>query len=96
MPIVISAGSVAKAFPKALVSTIVFLLATFFIISDFEHVNMIVKKPFRQSTHEKLAILSEQIKKYLGGYIKAQGIIMIVVFFWQNELPAAKMPLLKK
>lgn len=81
MPIVISAGSVAKAFPKALVSTIVFLLATFFIISDFEHVNMVVKKPFRQSTHEKLAILSEQIKKYLGGYIKAQGIIMIVVFF---------------
>lgn len=81
LPIVISAGSVAKALPKALVSTIVFLLATFFIISDFEHVNMIVKKPFSEKTHEKMAILSSQIKKYLGGYIKAQGIIMIVVFF---------------
>lgn len=81
MPIVISAGSVAKALPKSLVSTIVFLLSSFFMISDFEHVNQIVKKPFKKTTHEKIALLNTQIKKYLGGYIKAQGIIMIVVFF---------------
>jgi len=80
MPVMSGAGSVAKAFPGIIVGTVVFILSSFFMISDFERVKSIVKKPFRQKTRDNIALLSEQIKKYIGAYIKAQGIIMSVVF----------------
>lgn len=80
VPFVTGAGSVAKSLPKVFISMIVFVLSTFFMISDFERVKSFVKKPFGEKTIEKISALSYQIKKYLGGYIKAQGTIMIVAF----------------
>lgn len=79
-PIVHSAGNIAKSLPKILITSIVFILALFFMISDFETVNNAVKKPFSNKTKKKFMLLSHQIKVYLGGYVKAQAIIMSVVF----------------
>ncbi len=79
-PIVHGAGNIAKSLPKILITTIVFILALFFMISDFETVNNAVKKPFSNKTKKKFMLLSQQIKTYLGGYVKAQLIIMSVVF----------------
>lgn len=80
LPFVTGAGSFAKSLPKVFISLIVFVLSTFFMISDLERVKAFVKKPFSSRTLEKIASVSYQIKTYLGGYIKAQGTIMLVVF----------------
>lgn len=80
VPIVHGAGNIAKSLPKILITIIVFILALFFMISDFETVNNAVKKPFSNKTKRKFILLSHQIKVYLGGYVKAQAIIMSVVF----------------
>lgn len=80
LPFVTGAGSFAKSLPKAFISLIVFVLSTFFMISDLERVKAFVKKPFSRHMVEKITTVSYQIKTYLGGYIKAQGTIMLVVF----------------
>ncbi len=80
VPFVTGAGSFAKSLPKMFISLIVFVLSTFFMISDFERVKAFVKKPLGKKTLDKLTCISHQIKTYLGGYVKAQGTIMLVVF----------------
>ena len=80
LPLVTGAGSAAKSLPKVLISTIVFVLSTFFMISDFERVKSFVKKPFGKRHLTRLTEVSLQIKTYLGGYVRAQGTIMLVVF----------------
>ena len=81
MPVMSSAGSFAKSLPNILVSILVFLLASFFMISDFARVKKAVKTPFTNRAQEKLTLLGLQIKKYLGAYVKAQLMIMTIVFF---------------
>ncbi len=80
VPIVVGAGSFAKALPKMLVSIIVFLLSSFFIVCDFERVKSFVKRLFCIKNARKLSDVSKEIKTYLGAYIKAQGSIMLVAF----------------
>ncbi len=81
LPVVLSAGNIATSLPSMLISVIVFLLSSFFMISDFDRVQAFVKKPLSHHTKERISLLSSQLKKYLGGYVKAQVIIMTVVFF---------------
>lgn len=80
-PVMNTAGSLAKSLPNVLVSTLVFLLSSYFMISDFARVKKAVKTPFTSRAQEKLTLLGLQIKKYLGAYVKAQLMIMSVVFF---------------
>ncbi len=80
LPFVTGAGSFAKSLPKVFISMIVFVLSTFFMISDFERVKAYVRKPFGDKTVSRISDVSRQIKIYLGGYVKAQGTIMIVAF----------------
>lgn len=79
-PFVSGAGSFAKALPKALISTIVFLLSSYFMISDFERVKTVVKKPFSKNFSNKLSDVTKQIKKYLVAYVRAQATIMVIAF----------------
>ncbi len=79
-PFVTTAGSVAKALPKALISTVVFLLSSYFMISDFDRVKTVVKKPFNESFTDKISLVAEQIKKYLIAYVRAQATIMVIAF----------------
>lgn len=79
-PVMDYAGSFAKALPKIFVSTIVFLLATFFMLSDFDFVSGVLKKIFKGSSREKFENVKKELKNYLGGYVKAQLIIMTIAF----------------
>ena len=79
-PFVTGAGSFAKALPKALISTVVFLLSSYFMISDLERVKAVVKKPFSKNFSSKLSDLTKQIKRYLIAYIRAQATIMVIAF----------------
>ena len=81
MPVVNSAGSFAKALPKAFISIIVFILSSFFILADFEVVSGTLKKVLKIKPSDKFERMKFELKNYLGGYIKAQGIIMSVAFF---------------
>ena len=79
-PFVTGAGSFAKALPKALISTVVFLLSSYFMISDLERVKAVVKKPFSKSFSSKLSDVTKQIKRYLIAYVRAQATIMVIAF----------------
>ena len=59
---------------------IYFILSLFFIMSDQEKVKNTVKKCFTKSFLEKASDVGGQLKIYLGGYIKAQLVIMSIAF----------------
>ena len=79
-PFVTGAGSFAKALPKALISTVVFLLSSYFMISDLERVKAVVRKPFSKNFSSKISDVTKQIKKYLVAYVRAQATIMVIAF----------------
>lgn len=75
-----SAGNFAKSLPKVFISLIVFLLSTFFMISDAKKVDRAIHKVFSDNLYTKVQKAKDQIKAYVGSYIKAQLIIMFFVF----------------
>lgn len=79
-PIVTSAGNFAKRLPGVFIGFIVFILSSFFMVSDSKTVSDAVHKVFSEKTVKRYHIIKENIHKYLGGYIKAQLIIMSIAF----------------
>lgn len=78
--IVQSAGNIAKKLPSIFVVAIVFILALYFMITDAKKVSLAVKKPFSEEFIQKMSGFKTEIKKYVGGYIKAQLTIMCISF----------------
>lgn len=66
-----------KAMPNAFVGTIVCVLSFYFMVSDSASVSKLTNKVFKIQ-FEKSALVWAQIKKYFGGYVKAQLIIMTI------------------
>ncbi len=79
-PIFKSAGNIAKSVPGIFIALIVFLLSSFFMISDSGRVDRAIKRMMPEKTQEKVMKMKTETKRYVGGYIKAQLIIMLVVF----------------
>lgn len=79
-PIVASAGNIAKRLPGVFIGLIVFILSSFFMVSDSKTVSDAVHKVFSDKTVKRYHVIKENIQKYLGGYIKAQLIIMSIAF----------------
>lgn len=75
-----SAGNFAKSLPKMFISAIVFVLTTFFMISDAKTVDRAIHRIFSDRFYDKFQKAKEQIKSYVGSYVKAQLIIMFFVF----------------
>lgn len=80
-PMVDYASRFAKALPKVFVAVIVFILSTYFMIQDSTEVEKLTKKIVSDKFYEHLVMLKTELKKYLGGYLRAQGILMIISFF---------------
>ena len=80
-PMVDSAGSVAKALPSVFIGVVVFILSSYFMVTENKTVTSTVYKLFSDRFVERLRIVKAEIKKYLGGYLRAQGILMIIAFF---------------
>ena len=75
-----SAGNFAKRLPNIFIVLVVFILSLYFMVADSERVSAAVKKPFSSTVAERMSEFRMQIKKYVGGYIKAQLIIMCISF----------------
>lgn len=79
-PVVSGAGNIAKALPSVFVWVIVFILALFFMISNGQQVKANVSRLVSDKIKNTISSVMHEIKKYLGGYIKAQLIIMSISF----------------
>lgn len=71
-------GNFAKALPKLFVWVIVFILSLFFMVSDSKTMRRVVGRCFTKRFRVKFRKIKKEIKRYLGGYIKAQLIIMSI------------------
>lgn len=80
-PVVDYASRFAKAIPKVFVGVVVFILAAYFMITDSKGVSKAVKSMLPERLRVRAAMVTEQLKTYLGGYLKAQGILMCIAFF---------------
>lgn len=79
-PVVERAGNFAKALPGIFIALIVFFLSLYFMITDAKGVSVFLHKIVSEKTLSKLANIRTELKKYMGGYVKAQAIIMSIAF----------------
>jgi sporulation integral membrane protein YtvI len=79
-PTVAAAGNVAQNIPLIIVSVFISLLASYFLIVYKEEVTELFSKVAPESIKTRMALVSENFKKAIGGYFKAQLWIMAVVF----------------
>lgn len=79
-PIVGYAGGLAKKIPGIFIGVIIFILSSFFMVSDADRVSDAVKRIIPHGMYQRLHKLQTEMQKYLGGYLKAQCIIMSVAF----------------
>lgn len=66
-----------RAMPNAFVAIIVAILSLYFMVADSASLSHLMNRMFKLQS-SKSAIVWAQIKKYVGGYIKAQLIIMSI------------------
>ncbi len=78
--IVDSAGNFAKKLPEMFIVTIVFLLSLYFMITDSRKVSNTLRRPFSEKFLNKMDTFRTEVKRYVGGYIKAQLILMCISF----------------
>lgn len=79
-PVVERAGNFAKALPGFFIAFIVFFLSLYFMVADAKVVRHFFGKVIPTSFSEKIYNIGNEMKKYMGGYVKAQGIIMSIAF----------------
>ena len=76
-----TAQVVAKSLPAGIIWAIMFILALFFMVSKDLRLTPAVRKLMGDGSANKLEEIKTQCKMYLGGYVKAQMILMVIVFF---------------
>ncbi|MBS7298533.1 MAG: sporulation integral membrane protein YtvI [Eubacteriales bacterium] len=79
-PIFRSAGNIAKSVPGIFVGAIAFLLSSFFMISDSKTVKNALERTLPDRIQIKFERMKTEVKRYIGGYVKAQLIIMFFAF----------------
>ncbi len=80
-PVISYAGATAKAIPKVFIGFVVFLLSSFFMLSESDKFSGLFAKYIPKKITERWDNIKHEIKTYLGGYIQAQAIIMSIAFF---------------
>lgn len=79
-PVVERAGNIAKSLPGIFIAMIVFFLSLYFMVTDAKKVSERLHKTIPDNVRERFVCIRTEMKKYMGGYVRAQCIIMIVVF----------------
>lgn len=77
-PVMYGAGNFAKTLPSVFVAIIVFILSLFFMMSNEDEVKKITSRLIPKKSRQAMRRVSGEIKRYLGGYVKAQLIIMLI------------------
>lgn len=80
MKIFQTAGDIAKRLPGIIISVITFILSLYFMVSDSKTVNAFLKKYVPHPIQIRASQLKNEVKKYMGGYLKAQLIMMGISF----------------
>lgn len=80
IPVINTAQAAAKALPAGIIWTIMFIISMFFMVSRNISMTEIIRK-YSNKTADKLSEIKAQCAAYLGGYVKAQMILMVIVFF---------------
>lgn len=79
---VVNAAQVAaKSLPSGIIWTIMFILSMYFMVSRKMSLTAVVRRFFGDKSADKMIEIKKQCKTYLGGYVKAQLILMVIVFF---------------
>lgn len=79
-PVVDWASRFAKAVPGVFVGAVVFILSGYFMITDNKTVSAAVRKLAGERLCNRFATVNAELKLYLGGYLKAQLILMCIAF----------------
>ncbi len=80
IPVINTAQAAAKALPAGIIWAIMFIISMFFMVSRNMSMTEVIRK-YSSKTADKLAEIKTQCATYLGGYVKAQLILMVIVFF---------------
>ncbi len=75
------AGSWAMKVPSFAVGTIVFIMGSYFITADYPHIRYLVVERMSADTLGLLRFIKHTAAAALGGYVKAQFILSVGVFF---------------
>lgn len=81
IPVVDFAQVAAKKLPSGLIWTVMFILSLYFMVTQKEKVSLFVNKMLGEKGTAKVTEIKNHCKKYLGGYVKAQLILMVIIFF---------------
>ena len=79
-PTVSAAGRFAKSIPSVLVATIVTFISAYFFIAEREDVIRWSKKVAPDALVRRMTMVMDNLKFAVGGYLKAQLKIMVVVY----------------
>ena len=79
-PTVSAAGRFAKSIPSVLVATIVTFISAYFFIAEREDVIRWSKKVAPDALVSRMTMVIDNLKFAVGGYLKAQLKIMVVVY----------------
>lgn len=80
LPMISYAGATARALPKVFIGLIVFLLSSFFMLTEPDKFSGLFTHVIPARVTDAWRRVKNEIRVYIGGYVKAQGIIMSVVF----------------
>ncbi len=75
-----NAQDFARSLPNGFIWTIVFVIAMFFMVSQKQNIDRSIKRFLGPKMVAKLSEISSECKKYLGGYVRAQIILMFIIF----------------
>ena len=73
-----TAGDIAKRLPSIIISVITFILSLYFMISDSKSVADFLRKYVPKPIQIRASQLKKEVKRYMGGYLKAQLIMMCI------------------
>ncbi len=90
-PTVAAVGNIAKNIPSVLVAVIMCLLSSYFFIAQREEVFQAFRTYMPKGLLEKWAVLSDSMKRAVGGYFKAQ----LKIEVWMYVLLAAGLLVLR-
>lgn len=75
------AGAVAMRVPSLAVATVVFVMGSYFITADYPHIRYLVVERMSADTLGLLRFIKHTAAAALGGYVRAQFILSVAVFF---------------
>lgn len=75
------AGNLAMKLPSAVVASVVFVMATYFVTSDYPHMRFLATERMSPEVRSFLHRLKAVAVGAFGGYVKAQLILSVAVFF---------------